>query len=148
MRVTKQLSENEFVVRMDEDDLNMNEGIVIAHDYVRFFDNSGIMTSNDFEGKIYGKYAKAASNWIKARHETTIGIRDFINVALPLIKGDANCQEEHLTRENGEQAYTFNSCHFTFYDNGVEKIALRKMGETEYTIMDLSTYREIKNGEH
>jgi hypothetical protein len=28
-----------------------------------------------------------------------------------------------------------------------EKIALRKMGETEYTIMDAATYRAIKNGE-
>lgn len=147
MQVTKQLSENEFVIRMDESDLNKNESFIIAHDYVRFFDNSGIIASSDFEGKFYGKFAGAASNWIKARHETTIGIRDFVKIVLPRILKNENCQEAHLSHENGNPAYAYNSCHLTFYDNGVEKIALRKMGETEYTIMDAATYRAIKNGE-
>ena len=147
MQVTKQLSENEFVVRMDESDLNKNESFIIAHDYIRFFDNAGIMTSSDFEGKIYGKFAGAASNWIKARHETTIGIRDFIKIVLPRILENENCQEAHLSHENGTPAYAYNGCRLTFYENGVEKIALRKMGETEYTIMDADTYRAIKNGE-
>lgn len=147
MQVTKQLSENEFVIRMDESDLEKNESFIIAHDYIRFFDNAGIMTSSDFEGKTYGKFAGAASNWIKARHETTIGIRDFIKIVLPRILENENCQEEHLSRENGTPAYTYNTCHLTFYENDVEKIALRKMGDTEYTIMDAATYRAIKNGE-
>ena len=147
MQVTKQLSESELVVRMDESDLNKNESFIIAHDYVRFFDNAGIMASNDFEGKIYGKFAGAASNWIKARHETTIGIRDFVKIVLPRILENENCQENHLKREDGSPTYAYHSCHLTFYENGVEKIALRKMGETEYTIMDAATYRAIKNGE-
>ena len=148
MQVTKQLSENEFVVRMDETDLNMNEGIVIEHDYVRFFDNTGIMASSDFEGKIYGKFAGVASNWIKAHGEVTVGIRDFIKIVLPLVNGNVNCQEEHLTYDNGKPGYTYNCSHFVFYENGVEKIALRKMGETEYAIMDAAIYRAIKNGEY
>ena len=147
MQVTKQLSENEFVVRMDESDLNKNESFIIAHDYVCFFENAGIMASSDFEGKFYGKFAGAASNWIKARHETTIGIRDFIKIVLPRILENENCQENHLKREDGSPAYTYNDSHLTFYENGVEKIALRKMGDTEYTIMDAATYRAIKNGE-
>lgn len=146
MQVTKQLSENEFVVRMDESDLNMNESFIIAHDYVRFLDNSGIMTSSDFEGTIYGKFAGAASNWIKARHETTISIRDFIEIVLPIVNANENCQKEHLKREDGSPLYTYHSCHLTFYENGVEKIALRRMGDTEYTIMDADTYRAIKKG--
>lgn len=146
MQVTKQLSENEFVIRMDESDLKNDERFIIAHDYVRFFDNAGIMASSDFEGKIYGKF-RAASNWIKARHETTIGIRDFIKIVLPRILENENCQEEHLSYENGNPAYAYTSSHLTFYENGVEKIALRKMGETEYTIMDAATYRAIKNEE-
>lgn len=146
MQVTKQLSENEFVIRMDESDLNKNESFIIAHDYVRFFDNTGIMASSDFKGDFYGKFAGAASNWIKARHETTIGIRDFIKIVLPRILENENCQEAHLSHENGDPAYAYNSCHLTFYENGVAKIALRKMGETEYTIMDAATYSAIKNG--
>ena len=147
MQVTKQLSENEFVIRMEETDLIKNESFIITHDYVRFFDNAGIMTSSDFEGKIYGKFAGAASNWIKARHQTTIGIRDFIKIVLPIINGDKNCQQGHLVQEDGSPAYTYNGCHLVFYENGVEKIALRQMGSTEYTIMDAATYRAIKNGE-
>ena len=146
MRVTKQLSEDEFVVKMDEADLNENDSVLVAHDYVMFSANQGYMVDTKLDFKPYGKYAGAASNWIKGRHQVQIGIRDMIAIVLPLLNKEPNCQPEHLVQD-GKPVYTFNSSNLIFYEDGVKKIALRKMGDDKYTIMDYETYKAIKNGE-
>lgn len=147
MRITKQLSENEFVVKMDESDLKEYESLVVAHDYVQFSQPHGYMLSSDFEGKVTGKFAGAALNWIKAYQSVQIDIRDMIEIVLPLLNNHPNCQPEHLVTKNGEPTYKWNSSKLVFTENGVKKIALRKMGEDKYSIVDFDTYQAIKNKE-
>ena len=147
MRITKQLSEDEFVVKMDESDLKDYESLTVAHDYVQFSQPYGYMLSSDFDGKVKGKFAGVASNWIKGYQSIQIDIRDMIEIVLPLLNKHPYCQPLHLVQDNGKPNYTCSSSKLVFTENEVRKIALRKMGEEKYSIVNFDTYRAIKNGE-
>ena len=147
MKVEKQLSERQFVVSMDDEDLKMEDAIIVAHDYVSFSANHGYMVSSDFQGIPNGKFAGAASNWIKGRHTVQIDIRDMVDVVLPMLTKHEYCQPQHLLSSDGKPAYTFSHSSLIFYENGVKKIAVKKMGSDKYAIMDYDTYCAIKNGE-
>lgn len=147
MQITKQLSEDEFVIKMDERDLQTHKNLVIAHDYIGIGANMGIQTSTDeFEGNLYGRF-QFCGNWIKARHYVQVGIRDVIQLMLPKLNGHEYCQPSHLISQDGKPIYTYGESKFVYYDKGVEMIALRRMGETEYTHIPRSLYNDIKNGE-
>lgn len=47
MRIIKQLSEDEFVLKMEEHDLKSYSTMQVAHDYVEFGENTGITAEND-----------------------------------------------------------------------------------------------------
>ena len=144
MKVIQQLSEDEFVVKMDETDLKKEPSVIVAHDYVAFSANQGFMVDGSVTP--YGKFEGCASNWIKGRHIVQIGIRDMIDVVLPMLNKHEFCQPEHLVRD-GKPVYKYGTSHLIFYEDGIEKIAIRKMDSDKYTIIDYETYKAIKNDE-
>ena len=147
MKVIKQLAEDEFVVKMDEKDLDTTESFIVAHDYVMFSDNMGIMTCSDrFEGKLTGKFKGGASNWIRCRSHVQIGIREMVDVVLPKLSQHEYCQQNHLFSD-GKPCYIYDEGKIRYYENGKEMIAIRKRNSTEYIHIDKDTYDAIKNGE-
>lgn len=112
MQIIKQLSNDVFIVQMEQRDLDQERHIIVAHDYVRFIGNGGIQSDSHCES-LTGPY-KRCSNWICAQHETTIGIRDMIQVVLPFLNKHKYCQKEHLLYEDGTPAYTWDNIPIFF----------------------------------
>ena len=142
MQIIKQLSDDVFIVQMEQCDLNQERVIIVAHDYVRFIDNSGIQTDIHCD-KLTGPYMRCG-NWIKARHETTIGIRDMIQFVLPFLNNHKYCQKEHLLYQDGSPNYTWGNIPIFFYEDGVRKVAVRGEGTTETVIMTEEEYNNYK----
>ena len=115
MKIIKQLSEDEFVLKMEEHDLKEMTSVKIAHDYVQIGANVGIQVENG-DWKPYGKFATCASNWIKGYFDIQINIRKFIKVILPLFKRHKYCQEKHLLQEDRKPAYNWETEPFTCKD--------------------------------
>ena len=69
----RQLSEDEFVLKMEEHDLKEMTSVKIAHDYVQIGANMGIQVECG-DWKPYGKFASCVSNWIKGYFDIQINI--------------------------------------------------------------------------
>lgn len=142
MKIIKQLSDDVFIVQMEQFDHNQEKHIIVAHDYVRFLDNSGIQSDYHCE-PLTGPYERC-SNWINAQHETTIDIRSMIQVVLPFLNKHEYCQKEHLLYKDGSPAYTWSNTPIFFYEDGKEKVAVHESGETEIHIMTKEEYNQYK----
>ena len=70
--------------------------MVVAHGYVQFGANMGLVLSAEADWTPIGKFSGIASNWIKGYFNVQVGIRTFIKVVLPHLLANENCQEAHL----------------------------------------------------
>ena len=146
MKVIKQLSEDQFVVQMEECDLITEKRMVVAHDYVQFGANMGIMLDSKADWHPYGKFAGIASNWIKHYTDVQIGIRTFIKVVLPHLLNNKNCKESHLVNEeDGTLRYNWEASPIVYTDNSGKKVVAMKNEDGTYTILPLEIYNQIKN---
>ena len=85
MKIVKQLSEDEFVLKMEDSDLTELTKVKVAHDYVQIDAQMGLQIDRTESNWMpYGKFASVATNWIKGYFTTQINIRPFIKVLLPL----------------------------------------------------------------
>lgn len=143
MKVIKQLSEDEFVIKLDNYDLKTEKRIVIAHDYVQFSGNSGLEIDSSAGFQPKGKFATCA-NWIKGYFNVQINIRSFIKVILPHLLESEYCQESHLVDEKGNPLYNWDSRPIIFHKENKDVIAF-KMKDGNYTIIPYEAYTQIKD---
>ena len=143
MKIIEQLSEDKFVIQMEECDLEKEKRIVVAHDYVQFGANTGIMLDPSANWHPTGKFAGVASNWINGYFNVQIGIRPFIKVVLPHLLSHKYCQEEHLTDEAGNLNYNWTSIPLIINKEGKSLVAL-KGNDGEYTLIPHEAYMQIK----
>lgn len=143
MKVIKQLSEDEFVIKMEDCDLEKESRMTIAHDYVQFGANMGLTLDAGADWHPTGKFAGAFSNWIRGYFHIQIGIRPFIKVVLPQLLANKYCQEEHLVDAKGNPRYNWNSTPLIFTDEGKTMVAL-KSNDGNYTIIPHESYIQIK----
>lgn len=143
MKVIEQLSEDKFVIQMEECDLQKEKRIVVAHDYVQFEANMGLMLDPKADWHPTGKFAGIASNWINGYFNVQIGIRPFIKVILPHLLSHKYCQEEHLTDEAGNLNYNWTSIPLIINKEGKSLVAL-KGDDGNYTLIPHEAYMQIK----
>ena len=143
MKVIEQLSEDKFVIQLEECDLEKEKRIVVAHDYVQFGANVGLMLDPTANWHPTGKFAGIASNWIKGYFNVQIGIRPFIKVVLPHLLSHEYCQEEHLTDEKGNINYNWHSIPLIINQGGKSLVAL-KGDDGNYTLIPHEAYMQIK----
>lgn len=139
MKIIKQLSESEFVIRMEETDLKNETLLLVEHDYVQFGVNMGIQTSMyDVKEPIYGKYAFCA-NWVNSMFNVQIPIRDMVKFVLPYLNEHEYCTEEHI-KDNyyGESVIKF------FNGKKEPMIALRTETDDDFIIIPETLYNTIK----
>jgi len=141
MKITKQLSDTKFEIELEPHDMRNEKSIVIAHDYVRFTGNSGIQTKGSLT--VEGPFAWC-SNWIRAQHNVTIGIREMVEFVLPLLNKNDYCTEEHLLCEDGKPNYTWGDSVIFFTENGEEKVYIRLNHKKEWTIIPRKVYNYLK----
>jgi hypothetical protein len=130
MEITKQLSENEFVIDMgDEPASRNNYHCMVAHDYIRFASSTTIQTKNF--GKVEGKHAGCSNN-IRIPTRIQIGIRPFSEIILPHLNSREETKPEHYDR------YNYNESSVTFFTPSGEKmISLVVDGKYETISYDL-----------
>jgi hypothetical protein len=141
MKIIKQLSEDEFVIKMEEHDLKSYSTMRVAHDYVEFGDNMGIEAENGV--KLYGKFASCA-NWIRALHNVHISIRTLIKVVLPYLNKHKYCQEEHLLTDDGKPNYIWSTDPLFYYTEEGQQVISFQDENGEYTTIPFSVYNQIK----
>lgn len=147
MRIIKQLKEDEFVIKMEESDLKKNLHMIVAHDYVEFDQPMGIQADNDCP-TLTGKFAFCA-NWIRARFDVQINIRDIVDFILPFLNSHQYCQKDHLKMSDGSDNYCHENSLITYFDkeSGTPMVAARMGGETKYSVMTRKVYNSIKGKE-
>ena len=142
MKVIEQLSEDKFVIQLEECDLEKEKRVVVAHDYVQFGANMGLMLDPKANWRPTGKFATCA-NWIKGYFHVQIGIRPFIKVVLPHLLSHKYCKEEHLTDEAGNLNYNWSSIPLIINKEGKSLVAL-KGDDGDYTLIPHEAYMQIK----
>ena len=143
MKVIEQLSEDKFVIQLEECDLEKEKRVVVAHDYVQFGANMGLMLDPKANWHPTGKFAGIAANWINGYFNVQIGIRPFIKVILPHLLSHKYCQEEHLTDEAGNLNYNWTSIPLIINKEGKSLVAL-KGDDGNYTLIPHEAYMQIK----
>jgi hypothetical protein len=142
MKVIEQLSEDKFVIQMEECDLQKEKRIVVAHDYVQFEANMGLMLDPKANWRPTGKFATCA-NWIKGYFHVQIGIRPFVKVVLPHLLSNKYCKEEHLIDEAGNLNYNWSSTPLIINKERKSLVAL-KGDDGNYTLIPHEAYMQIK----
>ena len=107
MQFIKQLSEDEFVVKMNPQDANPDKHIVLAHDYLMF----------------------------TARVRIQIPIRMAQDMLKTVLTKDRKyLKEEHLTHSNGQAAYLDEKGTRYYYtkDDGTRMVAIYDSKKNEY----------------
>lgn len=141
MKITKQISEDEFIIKMEEHDLKSYSTMRIAHNYVEFGDNMGIEAENGV--KLYGKFASCA-NWIRALHNVHISIRTLIKVVLPYLNNHKYCKEEHLLTDDGKPNYIWSTDPLFYYTEEGQPVISFQDENGEYITIPFSVYNQIK----
>lgn len=143
MHITKQLSEDEFVIKMDDYDLNRQDSIRIAHDYVQFSGRTYMNVEASKDWKPYGKFKSVASNIMGYYTDLQIPIRQFIKVVLPFLNNSKYCQETHITNEDGTPKYDYHDTTLITVSEGKQLIHIRQENG-EYYSMPIDVYNSIK----
>ena len=144
MHIIKQLSEDEFVIKMDDYDLIKHDAVRIAHDYVQFSSPITIDIKQPQDWKPYGKFKSIASNLIHGYSDIQIPIRRFIKVVLPFLNNSKYCQEAHITHEDGIPLYNYESnTPLITVSEGKTLVHIRQENG-EYHSMPIDVYNTIK----
>lgn len=120
MKFIKQLSEDEFVVKMEPVDLDSDKKIILAHDYLQISGRDWDCTDLRIEGP-YGW-----ANVVNHRVRIQIPIRMAQDILKNVLTPDRKfLKEEHLHREKGE-AYCDQpgDKYFYYKDDGTMMVAI------------------------
>ena len=130
MQFIKQLSDDEFIVKMDSEDTNPDKCIVLAHDYLMF-------TARDWDCtnmQIQGPYGFA--NVVYHRVNVQIPIRMAQDMLKTVLTKDREyLKKEHLTHSDGQAAYLCDVKGTRYYytkDDGTKMVAIYDDKKNEY----------------
>ena len=129
MQFIKQLSEDEFVVKMSPQDANPDKHIVLAHDYLMFTARDWTCTHMQIEGP-YG-----FANVVTHRVRIQIPIRMAQDMLKTVLTKDRKyLKEEHLTHSDGQAAYLDEKGTRYYYtkDDGTRMVAIYDSKKNEY----------------
>lgn len=143
MHIIKQLSEDEFVIKMDDYDLDRHDSIRIAHDYVQFSGRTYMNIEGPDALKPYGKFKSIASNIMGYYTDLQIPIRQFIKVVLPFLNNSKYCREDHITNEDGTPKYDYHDNTLVTVSEGKTLVHI-KQENGEYYSMPIDVYNSIK----
>ena len=144
MHIIKQLSEDEFVIKMDDYDLRKHDAVRIAHDYVQFYSPTTIDIKHPQDWKPYGKFKSVASNIMGYYTDLQIPIRRFIKVILPFLNNSNYCKETHITNEDGTPRYNYESDTPLITVSEGKQLIHIKQENGEYYSMPIDVYNSIK----
>ena len=144
MHIIKQLSEDEFVIKMDDYDLDGQGSVRIAHDYVQFSGKTYMNVETSLDWRPYGKFKSVAANIMGYYTDLQIPIRQFIKVVLPFLHNSKYCQEAHITNEDGTPKYNYSDTPLITVSEGKQLVHLRQENG-EYYSMPIDVYNSIKN---
>lgn len=145
MHIIKQLSEDEFVIKMDDYDLDGQGSVRIAHDYVQFSGRTYMNVEAPKDWKPYGKFKSVASNIMGYYTDLQIPIRQFIKIVLPFLNNSKYCQEAHITNEDGTPRYDYSDATppLMTISEGKTLVHIRQENG-EYYSMPIDVYNSIK----
>lgn len=143
MHIIKQLSEDEFVIKMDDYDLRKHDAVRIAHDYVQFYSPTTIDIKHPQDWEPYGKFKSIAINQIHSYSDIQIPIRDFVKVVLPFLNNSKYCQEDHITNEDGTPRYNYHDTTLVTISENKTLVHIRQENG-EYYSMPIDVYNSIK----
>lgn len=144
MHIIKQLSEDEFVIKMDDYDLDRKDSVRIAHDYVQFSGRTYINIEGPDALKPYGKFKSIASNIMGYYTDLQIPIRQFIKVVLPFLNNSKYCQETHIINEDGTPKYNYEGNIPLITVSEGKTLVHIKQENGEYYSMPIDVYNAIK----
>lgn len=143
MKFIKQLSQDEFVVKLGPEDTDNTRSIVLAHDYLQI--NGRDWHCTDMHGL---KAPWAFGNVVHTHASVQIPIRMAQDILENVLTSDRKyLKKEHLVHENGEPVYNDpNGLSYKYKnDNGIEMIAIYSGKNHAYIHLPLDTYNTIKN---
>ena len=141
MKFVKQLSEDEFVVKMEPIDKDGSKRIVLAHDYL-------LISAKDWnctDLRIQGPYGWA--NVVNYNVSVQIPIRMAQDILKKVLTSDRKyLKEEHLINSDGKPAY-FDQDGAKYYytkDDGTKMVAIYDKEKNEYVHVPQSILRIVK----
>lgn len=141
MKFIKQLSEDEFVVKMQPYDKDSSKRIVLAHDYLQISGKDWNCTDLQIKGP-YGW-----GNVVQYNVGIQIPIRMAQDMLKKVLTPDRKyLKEEHLTYSNGTPAYA-NEVGTKYYytkDDGTKMVAIYDKEQNEYIHLPQSVFHAIK----
>ena len=140
MKFIKQLSEDEFIVKMEPADVDCDRRIILTHDYLQF--NGRDWTCTDL--RVAGPYG--FSNVVNHRVHVQIPIRMAQDILKNVLTPDRKfLKEEHLQRNN-EPAYCDQKGDKYFYykDDGTMMVAIYDPNECKYIHLPANVVTLIK----
>lgn len=141
MKVIKQLSENQFIVELDKDDIDSDiPRVIVAHDYVSFVGQDWHCTDLHITGP------HGISNVVYNRAVVQVPIRVAQDMFRTIMKKEY-LQKKHLLYKDGRLAY-LNEGKRGMYkyrtDDGVDMIAIESSKTGEFTHIPLDVYEELR----
>lgn len=140
MKFIKQISDDEFIVKMGPEDADKTRKIVIAHDYLQFRGRDSHYTD------MHGLTAPwGCGNVVNNECRIQIPIRMAQDMLNNVINTNRKyLKEEHLVRD-GKNVYCDNkgNCYRYYTDNNKEMIAVYDSESDEYVHLPVSIYNSI-----
>ena len=141
MKFIKQLSEDEFVVKMEPYDKDSSKRIVLAHDYLLISGRDWNCTNLRIKGP-YGW-----GNVVQYNARVQIPIRMAQDMLKRVLTPDRKyLKGEHLTYSNGTPAYSDEAGTKYYYakDDGTKMVAIYDKEKNEYIHLPQSVFGAIK----
>lgn len=137
MKFIKQLSDNQFIVEMEKEDLDKDIRIKIVHDYVQI--DGRDWHCEDYQ--VSGPYGYA--NVVRNRASIQIPIRVAQDI-LKTISDDEYLQESHLVDCNNEPRYLYDRGIYHYRKNEENMVAIMNNNTGEFTHIPEDVYNKIK----
>ena len=142
MTINKQLSQDQFVVKLGSEDADKTRKIVLAHDYLQISGRDWHCTDMHSLNAPW-----AFGNVVYTQASIQIPIRMAQDILENVLTSDRKyLKKEHLVHENGESAYNDpNGLSYRYRkDDGIEMIAIYSGENHTYVHLPLDTYNTIK----
>ena len=143
MKFIKQLSEDEFIVKMEPKDAEKTTKIVLAHDYLMFTARGWTCTDMQIKGP-YG-----VANVVHHRVSVQIPIRMAQDMLKTVLTKDREyLKEEHLMRSDGQAAYLCEDEGSKYYyakDDGTRMVAIYNTNDNKFYHFSEETVNLILN---
>lgn len=141
MRIIEQLTESTFVVELNDDVLNTEAKIQIAHDYIAYSERGSLQTKNS-SVHLWGKY-RAYGNGIYWTNHVQIPIRLTQQVLLPLLLESEYMKPEHLGDKESPNYVYQQIVHYYNTETKTHMVAMFVPGDTSFNHVTLQFYNQF-----